>query len=226
MTKSVVSGLTVSYQPISALKPFPRNSRTHSKQQIQQIAESIRVFGFTNPVLIDGENRVVAGAGRVVAAQLLGIDQIPTICLEGLSPDQIRAYAISDNRLAQKAGWDQEALAIELQHLITIDNGFDVSVTGFEIPEINLIIQERKRRHDRAGISHVSDRKQVVSKFGDVWLLGPHRVVCGDSPGRESYAAIGRAIQLWQTCTGHQALHAVTGKAFDEVASGSEASRE
>ncbi len=177
-------------------------------------------------MLIDRENRVVSGAGRVAAAQLLGMDEIPTIRLEGLSPDQIRAYAISDNRLAQKAGWDQEALAIELQHLITIDNGLDVSVTGFEIPEISLIIQERKPRHDRENISNVSRRNQFVSKFGDVWILATHRVVCGDSPDRESYAAIDRAIRHWQNCTGQKALHAVAGKTFDEVASGSETSRE
>jgi ParB-like chromosome segregation protein Spo0J len=185
---TVVSELAVFYLPISALKPFPRNSRTHSKRQIQKIADSIKAFGFTNPVLIDRENRIVAGAGRVTAAESLGMDRVPTIRLEGLSPDQIRAYAISDNRLAEKAGWDKEALAIELQHLIRIDNGFDVSVTGFEIPEINLIIQDH-----REGISRVLKRKQVVSKFGDAWLLGPHRVVCGDSPEREPYAAIDRA---------------------------------
>jgi ParB-like chromosome segregation protein Spo0J len=215
----VVSALALLYLPITALKPFPRNSRTHSKRQIQKIADSIKAFGFANPVLIDRENRIVAGAGRVTAAQSLGMDRVPTIRLEGLSPDQIRAYAISDNRLAQKAGWDKEALAIELQHLITIDNGFDVSVTGFEIPEISLIIQDHRERS-------VLKRKQVVSKFGDAWLLGPHRLVCGDSSDREPYAAIDRVIQHWQNYTGHQAIHAVTGKAFDEMASVLEGSRE
>jgi hypothetical protein len=217
--KSAASGLKVSYELIDGLKPFPRNSRTHSKKQTQQIADSIKAFGFTNPVLIDSENRIVAGSGRVAAARLLGMDQVPAIRLEALNHDQVRAYAISDNRLAQKAGWDKEALAIELQHLTAVDLDFDITVTGFEALEINFIIEETKQKRKRREIA-----KHLISKCGDVWLIGPHRVACGDSPDGESYATIDRLIRYWQSCTGCEAIHAVTGNRFDEPPS-SEASR-
>ena len=111
------SKLTITYKPIATLKANPRNSRTHSKRQIRQIAESIRLFGFNNPVLIDKHNRIVAGHGRVAAAKLLGLTEVPTICLEDLTEDQIRAYMLADNKLVENAGWDKSILAIELQHL-------------------------------------------------------------------------------------------------------------
>jgi ParB-like chromosome segregation protein Spo0J len=123
-----LSELAIVYQPVDALTPYPSNARTHSKRQIQQIAASINKFGFTNPVLIDGNKTIVAGHGRVEAAKLLGMDEIPTIRLEGLTTDQIRAYIIADNRLAEKAGWDYSILAIELQHLLIIDSDLDVTV--------------------------------------------------------------------------------------------------
>ncbi|HXC43341.1 MAG TPA: ParB/Srx family N-terminal domain-containing protein [Candidatus Dormibacteraeota bacterium] len=114
----------------------------HSKHQIRQIADSLKAFGFTSPVLIDDKSTIIAGHGRVEAAKLLGIALVPTIRLENLSPNQIRAYVIADNRLAENAGWDKLILAIELQHLLTIENDLEVTITGFEIPEIDLILQE------------------------------------------------------------------------------------
>jgi ParB-like chromosome segregation protein Spo0J len=118
------------YQRLDCLERSPRNPRTHSKHQIRQIAESIRVFGFTNPVLIDGKNRIIAGHGRVEAAKLLGMTEVPTIRLEQLTEAQIRAYVIADNKLAENAGWDRETLAIELQYLMTFDCAdFDVTIT-------------------------------------------------------------------------------------------------
>jgi hypothetical protein len=139
---TALSKLSVLYQGRESLVFSSRNSRTHSKRQIQQIADSIRVFGFTNPILVDANNTIVAGHGRAEAAQLLGINEIPTICLEKLTDDQVRAYILADNRLAEKAGWDREMLAIELQYLISIDDDLDVTITGFEIPEIDLILEE------------------------------------------------------------------------------------
>jgi ParB-like chromosome segregation protein Spo0J len=147
-----LSQLTVVYEEIQNLVPYARNARTHSKQQIRQIADSIHTFGFVNPVLLDRSKMIVAGHGRVEAAKLLGIGSVPTICLENLTADQIRAYILSDNRLAEKAGWDNSILAIELQHLISVDLDFDVSITGFEVGEIDLILrklQEKKRRKRR-----------------------------------------------------------------------------
>ena len=139
------SPLLILYQKISQLKPFTRNARTHTKRQIKQIAESIRVFGFVNPVLVDRNNRIVAGHGRVEAAKLLGMDQVPTIRLEDLSEEQIQFYVITDNRLGELAGWNREILAVELQHLLTLDCAdFGVEITGFEIAEIDAILEEAK----------------------------------------------------------------------------------
>src|SRR6266481_9111415 len=133
--------LSIIYMPIDALVANRRNARTHSKRQIRQIADSIGVFGFTNPVLVDRSGTIVAGHGRVEAAKLLSMKMVPTICLENLSEDQIRAYILADNKLAEKAGWDNAILAIELQHLTSLDLGFDISLTGFEIGEIDLILR-------------------------------------------------------------------------------------
>jgi ParB-like chromosome segregation protein Spo0J len=139
------SPLSISYMPIAALAENPRNARTHSKQQIQQIANSISAFGFVNSVLIDRKNTLIAGHGRVAAAKLLGMTEVPTVRLESLNEEQIRAYVIADNRLAEKAGWDQSILAIEFQHLLTLDCGIDVKLTGFEMPEIDLVLERRRR---------------------------------------------------------------------------------
>src|SRR5262249_41832317 len=125
------------------LLPYERNPRTHSKKQIEQIAASIREFGFTNPVLSDGERRIIAGHGRVAAAKLLGMDRVPTIRLEHLSEAQKRAYIIADNRLAELAGWDEALLAIELKDLIEID--FSVELTGFATAEIDLVIGRQEQ---------------------------------------------------------------------------------
>src|SRR5450755_3903275 len=120
------SQLNVTYEQIQNLVPYERNARTHSKPQIRQIAESIRSFGFTNPVLVNRSKMIVAGHGRVQAAKFLGIQKVPAICLDSLTDDQVRAYILADNRLAERAGWDRSILAIELQHLSSLDLDFDV----------------------------------------------------------------------------------------------------
>jgi len=176
------SQLIIRYVPVDALAVYSNNARTHSKQQIRQIAESIRVFGFTNPVLIAGNNTIVAGHGRVAAAKLLGLKQVPTIRLENLTDDQVRAYVLADNRLAEKAGWDHAILAIELQHLISNSEDIDVTVTGFEIPEIDLIINEvRDKTQNEDDLFQLDETAQPVTQSGDLWQLGKHRVLCGNS---------------------------------------------
>ena len=122
------------------LTPYSGNARTHSKRQIEQIAASIRKFGFNSPVLINDDGQIVAGHGRVEAAKLLGLAVVPTLRLSHLSPAEQRAYVLADNKLAEKAGWDRELLAIELQGLIDLD--FEVELTGFEIPEIDIILED------------------------------------------------------------------------------------
>ena len=126
--------------PPAALRPYSGNARTHSKKQIREIARSIDRFGFTNPVLVDDHGQIIAGHGRVEAAKLLNMPTVPILRLSHLSEAEQRAYVIADNRLAEKAGWSREILAIELQGLIALD--FDVELTGFEMGEIDLVLEE------------------------------------------------------------------------------------
>ncbi len=175
--------LSVEFLPITALKPYSGNARTHSKKQIRKIAESIRAYGFINPILIDRNNRIIAGHGRVEAAKLLGLETVPTICIEHLTEDQIRAYIIADNRLAEEAGWDKSILAIELQHLIAIPEL--VGLTGFEMAEIDGIIigdvVPAKGEPDPADQLPEILNGPPVSKPGDLWLLERHRLLCGSA---------------------------------------------
>ena len=188
----------IEYVPVSSLKGRASNPRTHSPRQIKQIARSIERFGFVNPVLIGRDNKIVCGHGRAAAARLLGIKSVPTIKLEHLNEQELRAYVIADNRLAEKAGWDNDVLAIELQGLS--DLGFDIEVTGFEIPEIELIFDTadppESDPDDDTIPGIISDR--VVSRLGDIWTLGDHRLLCGDARRRESFETllIGEVAQL------------------------------
>jgi DNA modification methylase len=181
------SKLTITYRPVTTIHPNPHNSRTHSKRQIRQIADSIKAFGFNNPVLLDDKNTIIAGHGRVSAAKLLGIAEVPTIRLEDLSSDQIRAYVIADNKLAANAGWDNSILAIELQHLSNIETEFDITVTGFEIPEIDLILTPEGDRTDGDDVFEVEANAQPITQPGDMWNLGKHRILCGDASDESSY---------------------------------------
>src|SRR5215471_17733347 len=134
--------LAIVYQPTNALKPRSTNPRTHSKKQINQIANAIRRFGFTNPILVDDSNGLVAGHGRVAAARYIGLDQVPTVRLSAMSEAEIRAYVIADNKLAENAGWDRNLLGLELQYLSELELDFDVTVTGFDLAEIDILIGE------------------------------------------------------------------------------------
>src|SRR6266478_1055727 len=185
-----LSQLTVTYAEIQNLVPYARNARTHSRRQIRQIADSIRTFGFTNPVLVNRSRMIIAGHGRVAAAKLLGITQVPTICLNNLTEDEIRAYILADNKLAEKAGWDHSILAIELQHLTSVDLEFDVSITGFEVGEIDLILQEAfaAEEHEEKPVEIGSG--PAVTQPGDVWLLGDHRLICGDALDESTYSVL------------------------------------
>lgn len=190
MNNDRFSTLAIVYQPVERLAAYSHNARTHSKHQIGQIAASIKVFGFANPILVDRNNTIIAGHGRVEAAKLLGIEQVPTIRLEGLTEDQIRAYVVADNRLAEKAGWDKSTLAIELQHLLTIDSDLDVTVTGFEMPEIDLILSQVTVEPDRDDVFEIRQTHQTVTQSGDLWLLGKHRILCGSALDEASYKTL------------------------------------
>ena len=167
-------------RPIEALIPYARNSRTHSDAQVAQIAASIREFGWTNPVLVDGSNGIIAGHGRVLAARKLGFEQVPVIELAHLSESQKRAYVLADNKLAENAGWDDELLRIELEALQAA--GFDLSLTGFADDELAALMAELAGNEgltDDDAVPEVTD--DPVSQPGDVWLLGEHRLLCGDA---------------------------------------------
>jgi ParB-like chromosome segregation protein Spo0J len=159
---------------LGRLTPYEGNARTHSKAQIRQIAQSIQRFGHTNPILIDDGGQIIAGHGRVEAAKLLGIESVPALRLSHLSAADKRAYVIADNRLAEKAGWDRELLAIELQALVDLE--FDVELTGFEMGEIDIILSDSDEAKDEAAGPEddapdpLPDR--IVSRLGDIWNLG------------------------------------------------------
>ena len=172
------SKLEVTYRPIESLIPYARNSRTHSDAQVAQIAASIKEFGWTNPVLIDAEGGIIAGHGRIMAGRKLGIKEAPCIVLDGLTEAQRRAYVIADNKLALNAGWDIDLLKIELSDLKALD--FDLSLTGFDPGELgNLLADKTEGLTDEDAVPETPAR--AVTVLGDVWVLGKHRVMCGDS---------------------------------------------
>ncbi|HOP21000.1 MAG TPA: DNA methyltransferase [Amphiplicatus sp.] len=164
------------------LKPNPRNARTHSKKQVRQIAESLKTFGFTNPVLIDEHDMILAGHGRVEAAKLLGVPSVPCRRIAHLTPAQKRAYVLADNKLALNAGWDEELLAEELQELLNLDLGFEIETTGFSIPEIDALVESLavEEPGDPADDA-VPSVAPARCRSGDLWRLGRHRLICGDA---------------------------------------------
>src|SRR6266513_536972 len=177
--------MAVAPMPVAALRPYSRNARTHSKKQIRQIADSIRKFGFTNPVLISDDDEIIAGHGQVEAAKLLGMQSVPTLRLSHLDAAQRRAYVLADNKLALNAGWDRELLAIELQALVELD--FDVEITGFSLAEAELLFDEVREASSEVEpaaddeTAPLTDPVAAVTRSGDLWLLGRHRLLCGDS---------------------------------------------
>jgi DNA modification methylase len=172
-------------RPISELSPYEKNSRTHSPGQIAQIARSLQEFGWTNPLLIDETGRIVAGHGRLAAAVSLGMEAVPTITLAGLTDAQIRAYVIADNKLAENAGWDLELLRLEVAELK--DFGFDLQLLGYEEKELTELLEFVPPNGGLTDPDEVPEvPEEPVTKLGDVWLLGRHRLMCGDSTSGEA----------------------------------------
>jgi DNA modification methylase len=172
---------------IADLIPYAANSRTHSDEQVAQIAASIKEFGFNNPVLLDGDNGIIAGHGRVLAARQLGLTEVPTIELSHLTEAQRKAYIIADNKLALNAGWDMELLAVEMKGLG--DEGFDLSLIGFSDDELaNILVDKTEGLTDPDDVPELPDDPVTVE--GDVWLLGKHRLMCGDSTVETHVAAL------------------------------------
>ncbi|NDQ55758.1 MAG: ParB N-terminal domain-containing protein [Acidipila sp.] len=186
--------LGVEYRPLASVRFDPQNPRVHTKKQVRQIATSIKAFGFNVPVLIDGQGLLIAGHGRLLAAQQLEMSHIPTITVEHLDEAQIRAFKIADNRLTEVAVWDDVLLAEQLQILSKLDLDFTVEVTGFEMSEIDMLIENLPHaspsRPDPADEIHNSASKPQVARTGDLWLLDRHRVCCGDGRDEFSYSLL------------------------------------
>lgn len=171
--------LQVVYKPVADLIPYANNSRTHSDEQVTQVAASIKEFGFTNPVLIDEKNGIIAGHGRLMAAKKLGLEQVPTITLEGLTDAQRKAYVIADNKLALNSGWDNELLSLEIEQLKELD--FDIDLLGFDEDELADLLPEIEELPDGDEDEVPEPPEEPVSRLGDIWQLGNHRLMCGDS---------------------------------------------
>lgn len=178
--------LEVFYHCVDKLVPYKNNPRTHTEKQIHQIAKSISQFGFTNPILLDDNFGVIAGHGRLEAAKRLGMNAIPTIRLSNMTEAQKKAYIIADNKLAENAGWDQKLLALEIKYISEIDVDFDLSVIGFETPEIDILLHEEPSESEL----EIVPPERPVTRPGDKWILGPHIVLCADATRSESFEAL------------------------------------
>lgn len=180
--------LDITYRPTEALRADPRNARLHSPRQLRHLTESIQSFGFNVPVLIDADDRVLAGHARLLAAQELGLRQVPTIRLEHLSPEQARAFQIADNRLTELSTWDDQLLAEQLQELAAVDLDFSIEATGFSMGEIDLRIEGLAAMDVVDPADSPPDLKtQAVSAPGDLWQLGEHRILCSNALDEASY---------------------------------------
>ena len=174
--------LSVHYLPVANLAPDPKNARQHTAKQIRQIASSIEVFGFNVPILVDADLNVIAGHGRLLACKRLGWSEVPTIRLEHLSESQRRAFMLADNRLTEIASWGDRLLAEQLQVLSSVELDFDIETIGFDIGEIDLRIESLSAKETSAAELPIPDVSgPVVTRVGDLWLLGRHRLLCGDA---------------------------------------------
>jgi DNA modification methylase len=187
--------------PTGKLLPYARNARTHTDAQVAQIAASIAEFGFTNPILAGGDGVIVAGHGRLAAAQKLGIQTVPVVVLDHLTPTQRRALVIADNRIAENAGWDEAMLQVELAALQ--DDDFDLALTGFDADALaDLLAGEETTSEGQTDVDAVPESSgPVMSRPGDIWICGDHRVLCGDATDAGSYTALlGDALadMIWQ----------------------------
>lgn len=197
--------------PTADLVPYARNARTHSDAQVEQIAASIQEFGFTNPILIGADNGIIAGHGRVMAALRLGLERVPCVRLWHLTETQRRAYVLADNRLALDAGWDEELLALELSALRADD--FDLDLLGFDAREIEDLLDGSTGTDGQTDPDAVPEPlPEAISKPGDVWVMGGHRLMCGDSGNADAVATLmaGERAVMMQTDPPYGVSHVAT----------------
>lgn len=188
---SVVNGnrpLALEYLPPASLRGYARNARTHTRKQVRQIADSIREFGFTNPILADEAVEIIAGHGRLEAAKLLHLDTVPVIRLTGLTDAQKRALRLADNKIALNAGWDPEILTAEIEFLTSID--FDLDLTAFEAGEIDVLLDGQDGPSKGDTTPETNPEIPGVTRSGDIWLLERHRLICGDATSADDFARL------------------------------------
>lgn len=188
MTNKVVSRLEIEYVVPEILVLDSGNPRRHSRRQIEQIADVIREFGFLVPVVIDDQQQVVTGHARIVAAKRLGLAEVPAIRVHHLSPEQLKAFRLADNKLAQNSSWDERLLAEELTKLTEINLDFPLTLTGFSTAEIDLVIEKQKTVPSTEEVA--ARAGPIICQAGDIWTLGKHRILCGDSLQSDSYARL------------------------------------
>ena len=226
--------LSITYRKISDLSLDPQNPRIHSKRQIEQIAQSIKTFGFLAPVLIDGRGHLIAGHGRVLAAELIGMTHLPTIKLEHLTQDQIRAFTITDNRLTENSVWNERLLREQLKALSILELDFSIEVSGFDMGEIQMMIEglapASNGKDEPADVIPESETKPQVTQAGDAWVLngGPdgRSNALGNAPhsismqGQRNAAVLSdprhvdKIVRRWQKSTRLEAVHQGTGQTF------------
>jgi ParB-like nuclease domain len=182
----------VNYLPIDSIVPDPSNPRKHSQKQIRAIANSIEAFGFTAPILVNTANRIVAGHGRWEAAQQSGLAEVPVIRLDHLSEQQAKAYMLADNKLTDRSSWDDRIVAIVLKELSDITLDFEIEATGFEAPEIDLRIQSLEPPDESTdpGDEFEATQGPPISRPDDLWILGDHRLLCGNALDPQAYDAL------------------------------------
>jgi len=183
-----MNALHVEYLLLESLLPYAHNARTHSPKQVRQIARSIREFGFLVPILVDEGRQIIAGHGRLLAAQHLKLKKVPVVQVTHLTPAQARAYRLADNKLTELGEWDNSLLKIELQFLMSPEIAFDVDLTGFSVPEIDVALGDTSHSNPEPPPPPVPDKP--MSRPGDLWVLGKHRVLCGDSRDAKAFARL------------------------------------
>jgi len=189
--RTVQPELQIEYRPISALLPYARNARKHSPAQVAKIATSIKRFEFIAAIVVDAQGEIVAGHGRLAAAQNLGLKRVPVVEAKHLSPVEVRAYRLADNRIAEEADWDDDLLSIELKELVELDTSFEITDTGFEIAEIDVRVTDvGKSRKPDPDDAAGEPSGPAITRHGDLWALGPHRLLCGDARDRASFTTL------------------------------------
>ncbi len=190
MAATTITAPEIRLLPTESLNPYANNPKLHPEKQVKQIANSMREFGFINPIIIDKDQVIVAGHGRFEAAKLLGLAEVPTIVVDHLTDAQVRAYRLADNQLALNSGYDNDLLKIELGTLAEMDLSFDLEITGFETAEIDLLLDDPAEPKPDPADAVPEVAPVAVTQPGDIWQLGTHRMICGDSIKPETYAAL------------------------------------